>query len=167
MRETYIVSAEEKMADPKRYRRIKLLNFFQLVSVKTGENEQMVAGNRPVEGLFVASLTAELVKNIYFAYRSTDLSTRILFGDLIISPGEDQRLFNVIVAVAYFFMIVSRFYYGCFKGQKTRFFELSQILLVLDHEAYAKRFFVSKSFVLKFTKEMDFLTGICPFLVKG
>lgn len=156
-----------KMADPNRYRRLKKLNFCQLKSVKNernGQTEQMLPGDRPVEGLFVLTIAVELVKDLYFASHSTDLTTRLLYGD--ISPRKDQRLFNLIMASFYIFMIL-QFYLSRFKGQKARFFQLSQFLLGLNLETWSKRFLVPKRFVAKFTKEMNFLAGICPFLVNG
>ena len=149
-----------------RNRRIKKLNFCQLKSVKIGENEQMMPGNRSMEGVFVVVLAAEFVKNFYFSYRSTDLTTRLLFGDIIISHGKDQRLFNLMLSVAYLCLIL-QFYFGRFHGQKVRFYQLSRFLLVEQHEAYARRYFVARQFVLKFTKEMDFLANLCPLLVNG
>lgn len=151
------------MAEPKRYRRIKKLNFFQLKSVRIGEIERMVPSHSPFEHLFAIVITAEMVKNLYFSYHSIDSNTRLLYGDIIISSGQEQRLFNLILAVAYL-SIVPQFY---FEGLKVRFHSLSQFLLVLDQDEYVRRFLVTKEFVLKFTKEMDRLAALCPFLVNG
>lgn len=154
------------MADPKMYRRVKKLSFSQLKTVKTGESERMIPSDNPFEVLFVIVIAADLAKNLYFSYHSIDLNTRLLFGDITISSGQDQRLFNLNLCVAYVFIIL-HFYFGRFSGQKIRFYKLSQFLLVLDHDEYARRFLVTKEFVLKFAKEMDFFSAICPFLVNG
>ena len=153
-----------------KYRRIKKMSFLLLKNERRDKKERMVLYDDHLMVIIVAlTFLAESMKNFYFGYESLSLEQRLLFGDIIISDKQDQRLFCLILSVNY----MTAFLYLCsslFSKQKVhlkRFNQLSKFLWVIDADEYARMFLVSKAFASEFSKELDKQVRLTWTLILG
>ena len=144
--------------NPEKYRRIKKMSFLSLKSEKRGEKERMALYDDHLMVTIVALVfLAESMKNFYFGYQSLSLEQRLLFGDIIISDKQDQRLWSLILSIDYLtaFLYVCSNFLNKQKVHLKRFNQLSKFLWVLDSNEYGRRFLVSKAFASEFSNELD------------
>lgn len=151
-----------------KYRRIKKLSFLLLKSRKKDEEEQIVLYDNNTFAAFIWMVFfLELLKNLYFVIMPLSVQTRILYGDMIISPKDDQRLYNLIMVVVYFFACFVYMYAFFFADQRGDFYRLTDFLAVRSLNDFVKRFSVSKKFAGQFIKELDYRVRLTTSLIYG
>lgn len=160
-----------KMA--KKYRRLKSVGYLLVASEKgrkndvtdeeddqgekreDGQKERVVPyENKPFIIVILIFTFVELLKNSYFLCRPVSLNNRLLYGDIMISFQEDQRLFNFVMLVCCLasFVYCSFLLFG---EQTTQYSRLSKFLLMLNTSEYGRRLLVSKRFAELFAKTLD------------
>lgn len=159
------------MDGAKRNERIKKLCFLLLKSEGKGKEQRMVFFNNSLAVIFFLLLIlVDLAKNFYFFSTTLSLNERLLYGDIVISDQEEQRLFNLILWVGYLFtlMYVYSYYFDLEKAHFKRFYQLSDFLMtVLDLNEYRRKFFLTKEFAEKHFKEIELRIRICQFLINS
>lgn len=146
---------------------MKELSRLLLKGEKNGSKERIVPyDNNLLVGFVTFVIFLELIKNVYFFYNHLSIELRLLYGDIIISSKEDQRLFNFVMSIIYLFILVY-FYFYFFDKQKIRHYQLSEFLLVLDLNEYSRRFGVSRQFAERFSKRMDQLVKLNRLVIIG
>lgn len=147
-----------RSSSPSEYRRVKELGRLLLKTEKDSNDEKkekiLLYDNNLLVGFVAFVIFLELIKNFYFASHHLSIELRILFGDIIISSKEDQRLFNFVLSIIYLFILVY-FYFYFFDQQKVRHLQLTDFLLAIDLDEYARRFGVTQKFAESFSKQMD------------
>lgn len=156
-----------KAAD--KYRRTKKLSFLLLTCKKEeDEKERMVPYENKAFAMFIWMVFfLELLKNLYFALMPLSVQTRILFGDMIISPKADQRLYNLIMVAVYLFACFVYLYAFFFDNQTGDFYRLADFLEVRSLNDFTKRFSVNKEFAGPFIKELDYRVRLTTGLIYG
>lgn len=156
------------MDGEKQNEHIKKLCFLLLKSEGKGKEERMVRyDNSLVVSFFLLLILADLIKNFYFFSTSLSLNERLLYGDIVISDQEEQRLFNFILWIGYLFTLiyVYSYYFDREKAHFRRFYQLSAFLRVHDLNEYRRKFFLNKEFAEKHLKEIKLWIRICQFLI--
>ena len=154
--------------EPDKYRRIKKLSFLLLKSSRKGADEQMVLYDNDAFAIFIwLVFFLELLKNLYFAIMPLSVQTRVLYGDMIISPKDDQRLYNLIMVVVYFFACFVYCYSYFFHEQRRDFERLADFLLVRNLNEFVEEFAVDKQFAGNFLKELDYRVRLTTSLIYG
>ena len=157
------------MDSSKKNDRIKKLYFLQLKTEKKGKGEERIVlyNNGLVVSFFLLLIFVDTIKNFYFFSTPLSLNERLLFGDIVISDNEEQRLFNFILWVGYFFTFIYIFsyYFDPEKAHLKRFHQLSQFLTVLDPNEYGRKFFFTKECAEKHFNEIKLRVRICQFLI--
>lgn len=156
-----------RSSSPSKYQRVKALGRLLLKGEGDGRKERIVLYDRTTLVAFVTFVIGlEMIKNFWFASSHLSIELRILYGDIIISSKEDQRLMNFVLGIVYFFILVY-FYFYFFDKQKMRHYELSKFLLVLDNDHYSRRFGVTRAFAERFAKQMNLLVRLNQLMIYG
>lgn len=150
----------DRPSSPSKHRRVKELSRLLLKGEMNGSKERLVLyRNNWLVGFVSFVIFLELLKNFYFFANHLSIDLRLLYGDILISTNEDQRLFNFVMVIIYAFILVY-FYFYFFDKQKARHYQLSKFLLVLDLDEYSRRFGVSKQFAERFFRQMNHLVRL-------
>ena len=161
------------MSDFDKYRRLKLISYLLIATRRDGKKEDapsedeedpkredgerervvLYENNRLIVVILIV-LFADLLKNCYFFYMPMTLNDRLLYGDIIISLQEDQRLYNFVLIVVYISTFVY-YYFLLFGKQKASFYRLSKFLYVLNPWVYSRRLLVTNEFAERASRWLD------------
>ena len=141
-----------KMANSDKYRRVKLIGPM-LIAIKKDSQIAPYENNRYVVLVMIMSFL-DLLKNAYLGYLPMSSGRHLLYGDVILSLREDQRLYNYSLLVGYGTTIV-HFYLMIYGKQRSHFFEISKFLYVLPPREYSRKFLVTREFAERFSKWLD------------
>lgn len=159
-----------------KYRRIKPIGYLLVTTKRVGkrgdergdESEEKTQENKegrqwerivPYENnrfmvLIMIVSFVDLLKNGYLMYTPMSLGDRLLYGDIIISLKEDQRLYNFAIIICYG-STLAHYYFLMFGKQKAYFKHLSKFLYVMQPREYSRRLMVTREFAERFSKSLD------------
>ena len=142
-----------------KYRRVKMISYLLIATKKVDPNGKEAKQVVPYENnayiTFVQLVIfVDLLKNFYFLFMPISLNDRLLYGDIIISFQDDQRLYNLLIIVCYI-STISYFFFLLFGKQKTDFYRLSKFLYVWNPRQYSRRMLVSQEFAGQFSRWLD------------
>lgn len=137
--------------------RLEELSFLLLEIRKSG---RITLYNKPWFINFILVIfIGQLIKDLYFSFTSLTVEYGLLYGNMLVSPKSDQRLFNFVL-VASIGMSILYFYFYIFKNQRLNHYKLSDFLIVTDIDQFCIKFNVRKSFAKDYFKELDKLARL-------
>ena len=157
------------MANLDKYRRVKLMGHMLITTKKKGkiegsnETEKSDGGQKELIVsiksksyviLVIIVSFMDLLKNSYLMMLPMSSGRHLLYGDIIISLREDQRLYNFSIIIVYATTMV-QYYFTIYGKQRAVFYELSKFLYALPPREYSRKFLVTRKFAERFVRWLD------------